>query len=371
MKILIVASGFPNINSLDGLFEYDQAKALAALGHDVYYVGIDLHSFRKKRKYGFSRMQVDDITVFTADFPVGRIPFYGLALISAFCLQKIYANLKSLIGENVDVVHAHFGLIYGYGAVKLCKKERLPLFITEHSSHINKNELSICKKKILAYVYGKAQKVIAVSSALGKKIYIHTNINSVIIPNIVSVSEFSYNPIKYNGFRFVAVGNLISIKRMGLLCKLFCESFKGDLTVTLTIFGDGPEYDQIQSYIEQQKLCNQIFLEGRKTRKEIADFYNKADCFVLLSLSETFGVAYIEAMASGLPVIATKCGGPNDFVNDSNGILIDKIDDEQLMKEALQQMLLKRFDHAAISQKTRLQFSPRKIAEKLSEEYCR
>ena len=55
---------------------------------------------------------------------------------------------------------------------------------------------------------------------------------------------------------------------------------------------------------------------------EIVKVYEECDCFVLPSAGETFGVVYVEAMAAGLPVIATRCGGPEDFVNEDNGILI-------------------------------------------------
>lgn len=72
-------------------------------------------------------------------------------------------------------------------------------------------------------------------------------------------------------------------------------------------------------------------------KKKIAEQLSKSDCFVLASQSETFGVAYIEALAMGVPVIATKCGGPEGFVNENNGIMID-VDSESQLIEAMKYM---------------------------------
>ena len=76
------------------------------------------------------------------------------------------------------------------------------------------------------------------------------------------------------------------------------------------------------------------------------------DAFVLASRAETFGVVYVEAMAAGLPVIATACGGPEDFVSEENGILIPA-DNEEKLTEALIEMyhMAHKYDKQAISEK--------------------
>ena len=91
---------------------------------------------------------------------------------------------------------------------------------------------------------------------------------------------------------------------------------------------------------------------------------------MLASRSETFGVAYIEAMAAGLPVIATRCGGPEDFVTEENGILIS-VDDVQALTDAMEYMILHRneYDSTKISENTRRQFAPETIAAQLTEIY--
>ena len=91
---------------------------------------------------------------------------------------------------------------------------------------------------------------------------------------------------------------------------------------------------------------------------------------MLASRSETFGVAYIEAMAAGLPVIATRCGGPEDFVTEENGILIP-VDDESTLTSAMERMMLRRedYDSAAISADIRRKFAPETIAARLTELY--
>ena len=138
----------------------------------------------------------------------------------------------------------------------------------------------------------------------------------------------------------------------------------------LIIFGDGPESGALRALCAELGLYSRVSFRGHCPREELAKAYAAADCFVLASRSETFGVAYIEAMAAGLPVIATRCGGPEDFVTEENGILIP-VDDESTLTGAMERMMLRRedYDSAAISADIRRKFTPETIAARLTELY--
>ena len=138
----------------------------------------------------------------------------------------------------------------------------------------------------------------------------------------------------------------------------------------LIIFGDGPESGALRTLCAELGLYSRVSFRGHCPREELAEAYAAADCFVLASRSETFGVAYIEAMAAGLPVIATRCGGPEDFVTEENGILIP-VDDESALIDAMERMMLRRedYDSAAISADIRRKFAPETIAARLTELY--
>ena len=85
----------------------------------------------------------------------------------------------------------------------------------------------------------------------------------------------------------------------------------------------------------------------------------------MASVSETFGVAYLEALSCGIPVIATRCGGPECFVNEHNGIMVDP-DDVDALAKALLSMYCNR---AAIAQEIRENYSSQAVAATLMKQY--
>ena len=105
-----------------------------------------------------------------------------------------------------------------------------------------------------------------------------------------------------------------------------------------------------------------------KSKAEIVEILQNSHFFVLPSLSETFGVVYIEALACGLPVVSTDCGGPRDIVTPQNGLLIP-CENEVALEHALLHMLqhYTQYDRKSIAEDCQARFSPKVIAEQLTQ----
>jgi glycosyltransferase involved in cell wall biosynthesis len=100
----------------------------------------------------------------------------------------------------------------------------------------------------------------------------------------------------------------------------------------LHIIGNGLDRKQLQSIAEDYGLLNKVvFFEGMLDDNELSKFFFDCDFFVLNSNYETFSVVTAEALSCGKPVIATKCGGPEEFVNEKCGILIEPKDEDALV----------------------------------------
>lgn len=370
MYILFVSRGYPTKKfKMNGIFEFDQAKAIANLGHKVIFAVVDVRSIRHWRKWGIEKQYKDGVQIYAMNIPLGRVPNTILTMISNISLRILYREIKKEQGKP-DVIHAHFTRT-GYISSRLKRTVKIPLVITEHSSKINKNKIDkkLFNKAKEAYINSDA--VIAVSPSLANKIEKEFGISPIYIPNIVDTKIFKYTPKKYaEGFNFVSTGNLIRSKRMDLTIEAFSRAFKNNKNVTLTIFGEGPERTRLQELITRYDLNSKVFLKGMCPRDDIAKQLSKSDCFVLASQSETFGVAYIEAMAMGVPVIATKCGGPETFVNNDNGLIVS-VDNIDELSNAMKYMYenIHNFDREKISRETTDLFGPEKVAQRIVEVY--
>lgn len=368
MKIAIISRGKPTENDpLNGIFEFDQAKALARKGVEVAFVAIDFRSHSYKRRYGLLKYESEGVHIFELSLPI-NVYRKAIPILQRLLLIPFRAMLKSF--GKPDIVHAHFYSIATIASI-LKKKYDIPFVITEHSSKLNRpaSEISDLDKRLATKAYQSCNQLICVSETLRYNILQSFGHDSIVIPNMVDNNSFQHLGAAKNDspFVFVSVGNLIPIKAFDKLIEAFLL-VKDD--AKLYIIGDGPELKRLESLIEKNQLGDQIELLGRLNRDEINKVYQKSHVFVLPSQSETFGVSYIEAMYAGLPVIATRCGGPESFVNDHNGLLVP-VNDINALAKAMQTIRQNypNYNSEIISQTCIERFSPSIIANKLIEVY--
>ena len=370
MYVMIISRGYPTDKyKMYGIFEFDQAKALAKAGCKVVFAAIDVRSIRRWRKWGLERREIDGVNVYVINIPAGRLPKAILHKVISIGLGILYKNILKELGKP-DILHAHFTDV-GYATLALKQQINVPLVITEHSSLIIKPVIEKQLFNTAKGAYEQADVVIAVSPALSYVINDKFNIKSIYVPNIVDTDLFTYKIREESKtFNFVSIGNLNYGKRMDLTMEAFYIAFRDFPDVTLTIFGEGDERSKLEGIIKKYRLENRIVLMGMCSREVIKEKLNNTDCFVLASRFETFGVSYIEALASGVPVIATKCGGPEVFVHKENGCMIpiDDLDElVRVMKYMYKDSIA--FDREKISAEIKFKFSPECVSKKLLEVY--
>ena len=370
LKIMIISRGYPSKKyPMNGIFEFDQAKALAKLGYKVIFAVIDMRSIRRWRKWGIEVFEKDGIEIYAINYPIGNIPLSVLLFFYDKALRRVYKKIKINVGRP-DILHAHFARI-GHAAVKLKETTGIPLVITEHFSGLMNNPI---EKKVIELgkqVYFKANKVITVSPALNMIIHNRFNVDNIYVPNMVDSSSFKYfEEEKYSSFTFISVGSLIYRKRMDLLIDAFKSMLNDYKDIKLIIVGEGIEKSRLEKLIDENDLTNVVKLTGGVERTVIAEYMSRSHCFVLASRAETFGVVYIEAMLMGLPVIATKCGGPEGFISEKNGLLID-VDDKDQLVQALKTMYKNadQYNRQKIIDETNQKFAPEKVAMRIFEVY--
>ena len=364
MNILVVSYGCPSKKyPQNGIFQMDQAKALSDCGHKVVFAAIDARSVLKWRRWGLVERKYNGLTVIEFNYPMGPIMANIRLRFSRIGFGILLRRVIKKIGKP-DIVHVHFGETANV-VVEKCKYQNIPYVITEHSSSINRDDLTEKEIAPYRYVYQNAAAVIAVSNELANRILRYSGVNPIVIPNIVDLSVFSYRSLPHEGFRFISAGYLRKEKGFDVLLDAFKQATDRGLDAKLLIMGDGLERESLKAIIEELKINDQVTLFGAYTRAQFAEELAKSDAFVLSSRGETFGVVYIEAMASGLPVIATRCGGPEDFVNANNGVLVSIDNVEELTDALLQMRCNKSYNADAINTYVTNIFSAKSVASKI------
>lgn len=250
---------------------------------------------------------------------------------------KAYFYCKKLIKEKqFDLCHAFFGIPCGYVAMKL----GLPYIVSLRGSDVpfyNKRFYWLDKfifKNLNKKIWEKAEKVIANSEGL-KNLANKTNPRQQIevVYNGVDTEEFKPIENKSMGekIKLISTGRLIERKGYEYLI----ESLEGLNNFELTLIGDG----NLRIKLEELAHANKVKVNflGKIDHKDIVSHLQKADIFVLPSLNEGMSNSILEAMACGLPIIATDTGGSKELIQD-NGFIVSKVDADAL-RDVIERLL--------------------------------
>ncbi len=376
MHILFLPSFYPEESMpLNGSFFKSQTKMLLGRLEQSATIYVEQKSLKQIFNQPHQNRYQKSI-----DHEVGILTYrqHGLNLLNQYEFgAKIWISLTmKMVHEYIrkngkpDLIHAHNVFHAGRVAKKCVEMYQIPYVVTEHASGFLLNEYSPKQLKIAKKVYQHASKVLAVSFGLAKKIQELCAIDlPTVVPNVVNTQIFSLHEQieKQPSFTFISVGNLLQNKGHHILITAFGEFKKRtNQAVQLHIYGKGTEQQNLEKLIIKLNLSEDVFLKGILTSNELSKAYQQANCLVLPSFKETFGVVLIEAMACGLPVIATKSGGPEDLVHEYNGLIVDAGDTVQ-MADALEKMLLtySNYNSKNISKEIENNFSEPVIADRL------
>jgi glycosyltransferase involved in cell wall biosynthesis len=331
MTILLLTHSYPDARiKWRGLFIQDQALALSAK-HEiiVVYSKVDYTHFAPFLKYSFVKRQNGKITEY--ELTTGK----SLPVINQLKYFKDtfrFIRKEILSQKKIDIIHSHLSYPAGFLGAIIQKREKIPCVLTEHS-WIKKYFRSRIHKLCVLYTLKHCAYVVAVSQALKDNINLYCKRQVQVIPNVIEMKKFSLSDAlkKDNNLNIGILGGMGNFRK-GLDILIKAVSLLKDMELTVHIGGDGKYLNTFKEMAKELDIAGKCIFYGEIKPESIQDFYSKLDFYVLPSRDETFGVVVVEAMACGLPVIATKCGGPEEIITKETGVLIDRENPQELAR---------------------------------------
>jgi glycosyltransferase involved in cell wall biosynthesis len=338
-SVLFLAKWYPNYADEQlGVFVQKHAAAVAK-NCDVAVVYTS--SAKQKEKYNSTYAyanNVHEILVHYRKSNFAVVNFWRYLVAT----RKAIKTAAAYIGKP-DIVHTHVLTRTYFIAQLLCAFKGIPFIITEHwTGYISGKfeKLSLLKKLIVKRAAKKAKYVTAVSQSL-KSAMENCGIdgNYVIVPNIIESKNLALVSKKDVAVKFLTVADLVDSQKNISATIAACEKLKKqNLDFEFHVIGGGADEKMLQSLADEKKLNDKVFFHGRQPNNYVLEKLNEFDFVVVNSRVESFCVVAAEALAAGKPVVATICGGPEFFIDETNGILIP-VNDDAALQNAIKKMM--------------------------------
>ncbi|EFI22890.1 glycosyltransferase, group 1 family protein [Neisseria sp. oral taxon 014 str. F0314] len=346
MHVLIIPSWYPETpEDVDGIFFRLQAQALQRSGLKIGVTAPVFRSMRGKPAsvvnggYGIRSYTEENIPtyVYKSMYFFPRLPYLDRHrwVGAGWKLFKRYVRDHG----TPDIIHAHSMNHAGILAQQIHEKTGIPFVLTEHSSTYARKLIRNWQRPAMLQSAQQCSARIAVSKDFCRLLETEYGgpdwqyIPNSLSPAFIRPVDLANKP-KNADFTFCSVAHLNYNKGFDILLPAFAEALKTHPDLKLKIGGTGLIASQLHNLAAELGLENSVEFLGGLQNDQVLDLMFRSDAFVLASRNETFGVVFIEALSQGLPVAATRCGGPQTIINENNGILVP-VGDVQALAGAL------------------------------------
>lgn len=376
MRGIVFAKQFPNpAEPLRGSFVVDQMLATRdsvewrAIAPVPWIPRLLAGPMRKPYVRGAS--EVDGIPVARPRYPVLPARRLYTSVAPAMALASRAAFRRAVVEHAPDFVHVH--ALYPSGAAlrRLAQATKVPYIVSIHGSDLYSNLVRDSWAAALGPVVADAAAIVCVSGALRRDAIERIGADpsrTVLIPDAFDDARYALagREARSGPVRFVTVGRLVPEKGHDALIRALALARGTGLDAELVIVGSGPELASLRAQAESQGVASVVSFRGAVPRDNLPRELAAADAFVLPSLREGFGVALVEALATGLPAVATRSGGPEDILSAEDGLLVEPGDPEALAA-AMSRLAasLDSHDRAAIAGRAKRRFGRAAVATRL------
>jgi glycosyltransferase involved in cell wall biosynthesis len=383
-KVLWLASWYPNaMEPFSGDFVRRQAEAVSIFQPvTVLFVGKysqDSKNGEKKIRGGMEVSgSLDEYISYYQTKGINNLLFPGLQSGYAYFKKQIeFIRQLRLKNQLPDLVHVQVAMKAGLLAVYLKWKYKIPFVLTEHwtgyfaGTKDGLNRKSLLMRFLTKLVIKNAERLLPVSDSLGCQI----RDNWAAVPfqkisNVVNTKFFYPSKTEPEGeFIFIHISTLLYPKNPEGIIHSFNKLLSEGIQASLVLVG--PLNPQLQRLVNEPGLFpEKIICTGEIPYEQVAVELRKSSALVMFSDYENMPCVVIEALCTGLPVIASRVGGLPEVVGESNGILVEAGNENELldaMKKMIAQYHLYKKD--IISQQATAQFSYEKIGRQIIQVY--
>jgi len=333
-----------------GIIATELGKALASRGHRVHVLSSEMPA-----RFGDYQPRLFFHRVETPSYPLFREPQYALSL-----ANKIVQVSQA---ERLDVVHAHYAIPHATAAylarqvLAATPGAAVPRIITTlHGTDITLVGADRSYSDIVAFSIEQSDGVTTVSESLKADTYreLGCECDIRVIPNFIdcdthrrrSVDDLRANLAPRGEKLLIHVSNFRPVKRVQMTVDVLAR-VRRQVPARLLLVGDGPEVSATLHLARTLNVADDVVFLGEQDF--VVPLLSAADVFLLPSLQESFGLAALEAMACGVPVVAARVGGVPELVEDGVTGCLHALDDVDGMARSVVALLTNEDMHARMA----------------------